>query len=473
MSDKTETHVNETTAESEKWKFMYVNIRGAKGKRTSLIELLDSEKPHLFLLTETLLPTNANIQITGYTFFGKARLNKKGGGIAILVRNDIKNVIIPHISERNIEMIWVSIRRKKHCPLFIGCYYGKQESRCSIDEINEEMYQLSEEIEEYKKEGQIMIFMDGNGKLGLLGEEKSRNGKLLEHTFETHDLIVLNKSIKCQGKITRQNTKNKNEISAIDFVIAERSIEEEMDSMIIDEEGLMKIKGKTDTDHNTIVLNLNVHKIEKMKPEKHIHWRLNAPEADWKKFRHELSKLENEMKNLFTTSNITLDEKYKKWLKKIEIAARISIGKTTVKPRKSEQFSEEINQLRTQKRQIEKEIKKPDIDKTAAITKFKEIQETIRTKILEERTEKMNHRLKKITADKSKVSFWKERKKIGKNELNECLTVKDEKGIRQYNPEAIKEVTASYYETLYAFKEVREHPHHEKVARDIQIYQSD
>ena len=140
---------------------MYVNIRGVKGKRTSLIEQLDSENPHLFLLTETLLPTNANIQITGYTFFGRERQTKKGGGTGILVRNDIKNNVIPHTSERNIEMIWVSIRRKK-CPLFIGCYYGKQESRCTQEEIKEEMYLLSEEIEEFKKEGQIIIFMDAN-----------------------------------------------------------------------------------------------------------------------------------------------------------------------------------------------------------------------------------------------------------------------------------------------------------------------
>ena len=64
---------------------MYVNIRGVKGKQTSLIEQLDYEKPHLFLLTETLLPTNANIKITGYTFFGRERQNKKGGGIGILM----------------------------------------------------------------------------------------------------------------------------------------------------------------------------------------------------------------------------------------------------------------------------------------------------------------------------------------------------------------------------------------------------
>ncbi len=85
---------------------MYVNIRGIKGKRSSLIEQLDSEKPHIFLLTETLLPTNTGIHINGYNFFGRARQSGKGGGVGILVRDDIINSITPHISDRDIELMW-------------------------------------------------------------------------------------------------------------------------------------------------------------------------------------------------------------------------------------------------------------------------------------------------------------------------------------------------------------------------------
>ena len=65
------------------------------------------------------------------------------------------------------------------------------------------------EITEYSAEGDILIAMDGNGKVGLLGEEKSRNGKLLEKVFETHSLILMNDSDKFTGKITRQNTKKR------------------------------------------------------------------------------------------------------------------------------------------------------------------------------------------------------------------------------------------------------------------------
>ena len=212
----------------------------------------------MLLLTETLLQTNSDVKIDGYTFFGRARAGQKGGGVGFLIRNDIKGRVIPHISERPIEIMWISIRRKNNNPLIIGCYYGRQETRCTKDEISNEMKLLSEEIEEYKKEGEVVIFMDGNGKIGLIGEEKSRNGKMLEEVFEQHNLLVMNRSPKCNGKVTRQNTKNKEEKSAIDFVVAEELFERRMETMKIDENGLLKMKGDKETDHNTIILTLRM-----------------------------------------------------------------------------------------------------------------------------------------------------------------------------------------------------------------------
>ena len=84
----------------------------------------------------------------------------------------MKDRITPHSSDRPIEIIWISIRRGGNDPLFVGCYYGKQETRCSKEEIKNEMDILSEEIEELKREGDIMFFMDGNGNWNLRRREK-------------------------------------------------------------------------------------------------------------------------------------------------------------------------------------------------------------------------------------------------------------------------------------------------------------
>lgn len=161
---------------------MYTNIRGLNGKRNSLTEILHDNDPQIYLLTETQLRSNAGIKIDGYNFYSRKREGKFGGGVGILVRNDILNKTAPHISDRNIEMMWISLRTKEEHPLMLGVYYGQQES-LSKNEIELEMSLLKEEIHEMSCEGEILIAMDGNGKIGLLGEEHSRNGKLLLYVF--------------------------------------------------------------------------------------------------------------------------------------------------------------------------------------------------------------------------------------------------------------------------------------------------
>ena len=112
---------------------MYNNIRGLKGKMNSLNALLNENCPHIFLLTETQLRSNNGINIPGYVFHSRKREEKVGGGVAILVRDDIRSNTFVHQSQRNLEIVWISLRRQKKCPLMIGCYYGKQESISKAD----------------------------------------------------------------------------------------------------------------------------------------------------------------------------------------------------------------------------------------------------------------------------------------------------------------------------------------------------
>ena len=332
---------------------------------------------------------------------------------------------------------------------------------------------LSEEIERYQKEGEVIIFMDGNGKIGLLGEEKSRNGTLLDNIFENHELIVMNRSEKCDGKIMRQCTTNKEEKSAIDFVVADESIERDITSMVIDEKGLLKLRGEKATDHNTIIVNLRMEGIKKPDPLKRTKWRVNAPEENWKKFRQELRKLEPSVSEIFSQNNILIDQKYNKWVKEIESAAWKSIGKSTVKIKKKEQFSAIVKQLREEKKQKKKELKEYPTSSQAKIDEYITTQNKLKEQILLERTEKTNAQLYKMTQDETRVFFWKERKKIRRNETNECLTIKNNDGKREFNPEILLNVTASFYENLYAKDDFRPHNHHNKVKSDLETFISD
>ena len=69
-----------------------------------------------------------------------------------------------------------------------------------------------------RNEGEILLLMDGNAKIGLLGEETSRNGHHLKKVFDSTGLILVNEKEKCKERITRRNTTNEREFSAIYFI---------------------------------------------------------------------------------------------------------------------------------------------------------------------------------------------------------------------------------------------------------------
>ena len=61
------------------------NINGLKGKIKSLESLLESEKIHIALITETKLKEKQKVNIKGYKWIGKNRKEKEGGGVGILI----------------------------------------------------------------------------------------------------------------------------------------------------------------------------------------------------------------------------------------------------------------------------------------------------------------------------------------------------------------------------------------------------
>ena len=294
----------------EKWLILYANVGGLKSKMSGVVEVLNDHDPHLFLMTETQLRSNTGTKINGYTLNSKAREEGPGGGVAILVRNDMLTNVAPHVSERNIEMVWISVRRKNEQPIFIGSYYGKQESRTSKEDIEREMSLLEEEITEMQKEGEVFIAMDGNGKLGILGEAISRNGKCLQQVFKNMALTLMNTSVKCEGKITRMSPGDANQVSAIDFIVASEHVEKCIKKMIIDEDGLAKIKGKKQSDHNTIIVSLAVVGIDRNKIVKKVGWNLKASNEKWAMFNDELNQRRQKATAIITQRNIPIDERY-------------------------------------------------------------------------------------------------------------------------------------------------------------------
>ena len=451
---------------------MYANVRGLKGKKTCIKEILQQHEPHIFLITETQLRSNIVESFSGYSFFHKKREGKLGGGVGILVKNDFRHNIAPHISDRSIEIMWLSIFRKNDIPLIVGVYYGKQESRTSREEIEREMVLLTEEITEMGSDGEILLAMDGNARIGLLGEPVSRNGKCLMQVFENMDLHLLNNSDKCTGKVTRINTKDNTEFSAIDFVVVSDGAKPWVQSMLIDEDGLMKVKGRNHSDHNTIVIEMTITGTYYPKTEKKTCWNIRAPEIKWNAFTEEINKRYSTARNIISNQAVDIDTRYKKWFQEIENAARKTIGKTTIKEGKKEKSSTTIKQFNDQKKQLKQQIQaeqNPET-KTQLINNYKDIQERTKEQMIFEKSEEIKERFEKITSEPSRHTFWKEKKKVSRNPASDCIIIKDKNGGRHFEPNSIKENIANYYEELYKYKEYQYHPYHDEVKTKTDAY---
>ena len=423
-------------------------------------------------MTETQLRTNISPNIEGYTFFNKVREGKIGGGVGIYARNDVTSYVTCKVTERNTEMIWVIIRRKNMLPLIIGTYYGKQESRTSKNEIEQEIQLLSEEITEMKREGEIIIAMDANARIGILGETISRNGKLFNELFESQCLTVLNKSVKCTGRVTRQCTKNKDEISAIDFVVATSEAEKCIEKVFIDEDGTMKIKGRNDTDHHTIQIDIKTLNIDKVKTRKQTVWNLRAPADKWEAFNKQLEDRLPTATLILENTNLPTNDKYKKWFCELDKAARETIGKTTLKQNKQQKTSQILKDLSEAKKKLRIEIQKePNKEKRAPlINNYKNLQDQTKDQIANQKSSEIANSFQRIITDKTWRTFWRTKKTIVRNPTLDFLALKNNTGQRVTDPNEMIEVTADYFENLYKAKPFPNHPYHQTIEENIKIY---
>ena len=139
---------------------------------------------------------------------------------------------------------------------------------------------------------------------------------------------VLNKRDICEGKITRKNTKNPNEFSAIDFVVASPTITALVQKMYIDEDGLYKIKGKQETDHNTICIEINANNIDKDKVIKKTDWNLRASSEKWALFGDELSKRCEYATAILRETSKPFQLRYANWFKEVKSHSRRAAKKS-------------------------------------------------------------------------------------------------------------------------------------------------
>ena len=112
---------------------MQLNIQGLLSHQTRLKHLLQiletrNSKVDAILLCKTFLTkiTDKLVNISGYTLINYNRVHAKGGGVAILLRNDIpykKRYDISVLAEKELESVYVEITAKNGSQILLGSLY--------------------------------------------------------------------------------------------------------------------------------------------------------------------------------------------------------------------------------------------------------------------------------------------------------------------------------------------------------------
>ena len=154
--------------------------------------------------------------------------------------------------------------------------------------------ELETQIKQKTKENEIILGGDFNARLEIKNEvgnqTENSNGKKLQRIIDNNSLIPI--STKAHyGLWTRVNRNNTEERSVIDYIITTETIERNTTSLIIDKEGTLRIKGKKESDHNTILMAIKVNNPRKR--EYITKWKLENKEG-WNQFNKKIKEENNQ-----------------------------------------------------------------------------------------------------------------------------------------------------------------------------------
>ena len=161
--------------------------------------------------------------------------------------------------------------------IHIGIYYGKQE-QAPEEQIKEEFSKLTTQVKRLKQNGEVVLTGDFDAKLEVNKDQskqkQSRNGKIMAGflqktttnvTRSKHRLMDRSKQEQPYGKICNW------------LYISYPTSSQTKQNIIIDETGNLRMKGRKESDLNTITMETKCQ--TRKSQEKRRIWRTNNEEA--------------------------------------------------------------------------------------------------------------------------------------------------------------------------------------------------
>ena len=180
-------------------KIMHQNIRGILSNFDMLQEVFVLHKNiDIVTLSETHLSEDNLIdlcELDGYTFLYRNRVHRKGGGVAIYIKNNIA-FQHKHDIENSLECLWIEIFQKHSKSFLVVCYYCPREtSNYLLQNFND---LLQEQLSSIIKENKEII---------ILGDFKVNFNNSASNDFKSIiNLIGLKHIIKQSTRITHTSS---------------------------------------------------------------------------------------------------------------------------------------------------------------------------------------------------------------------------------------------------------------------------
>ena len=231
----------------------------------------------------------------------------------------------------------------------------------------------------------------------------------------------------------------------IDYIIMTKTTIPKVKDLRVDKEGTHRMKGREETDHNTILMEIDTTVTSHA--NKITVWKRGS-KSDWRNFNEAINR---DLKQNPTKTYMDLEQAIKRNLIK-------HIGKVTIRTNRNRD-SKEAKNLREKKKQAGKEFDQAIKSNNPRIAEIKnnyiQAQKDLRNQIEKDAENKSKNIIQTLIKEGGAKSnlFWKLRRKIIKKDSDANYDTKDETGKTITNPEEAKEHIAKYYENLYQARE--------------------
>ena len=432
---------------------MYANIQGIRGKMASLKYVMSTCNADIVLLTETM---TRNVKIDGCQCINPK--TSVGQNVSIILKGKCSSNEKMKLFEPN-ETINMMGLRVEICGMALRIYTAhlKQQSTNSRDDIKVQFEEIRMQFRSAQSGREpMLIICDANVHLGGgvikgCGDVQDWGGKELWSMIEEEGLSLINAMEKCSGVVTRVDPRNGSE-STLDLAICNGFMVEKVSKMVIDEEGELKLKnyGKkvTESDHNTITMDINVTRSKKKITDKMVKY--NTRNADGRnRMKTEISN-DLVINSLFNDSTVDVGTDVEKLLNRWERAMKNSFHIVKVNKHTKPGVDHELKSLLDE----EKLIRRTILNNPERGRKLAEIQKTISGKIAQNVMGETESKVNKIIqSDRPQSKVFHVRRKV-KEVTNIDFPLKDKNGVMQVSKEGIDKIITNHFTKVFAQNEV-------------------